>query len=363
MKKAFFFGIAALLALAVFSCGDIIPQAVSNVVGYTADGREIVELDLGAGINNARALHPTLAAAASDFYEVVFYDNASTSLYRTSWREGRTVRLRLPTGNYDSSPNYAYIFAGRYDDLMLLGVGTIANHYESTAPTVAVSGGTVTANTVKIDFLIEALTTNVTKVDTTSTFKTGKWAAGVFTANTVSDSNWQVETIKVSDEEIPVFMLPANNTGNDAAAFDITCTTTTLLENIVYAGAATYISKPYAWIDSIDDLPINLAGVTFLDTMTANAQVTLPIHLQITTSSNNSKGKGGLCLLGIEVPVYLKSNAAAVNGAVAKIWKLKGGLNNSLLDMGYLNTGMGGAVLIGSGNVLGGNGIEFDGKY
>ena len=351
MKKACLIGITARLALAVFSCGDFgIPQdegVKPVIVGYTADGRAIMEVELGVGLSdNARALHPVLAKAASDFYEVIFFDG--TGIYRASWREGRTARLRLPAADYFDSPNYAYIFGGRYEDKMLLGVGTIEKIDGAAVTTTA----NVTTTTTSIDFLLKALETDVTAVQTTSTFK---------------PAAWQVQTLLVNEELVPVFMLPANNSSSPAAAtFNITCANSDLLDQIVYTSSTKngkYISKPYAWIDSIDDLPIDLAGVTFTDTFTLNTKVTLPIGLSITTSPDNSKGKGGLCLLGIEIPVYLKTNATAANGQVAKTWYLKGGLNNSILDMGKVNTGMGGAVLIGSGNVLNGNGIEIGGHY
>jgi hypothetical protein len=354
MKKAFIFGIAAFFALAVFSCN--IPQdeiTTSNVVGYTDDGRAIVDLELGVGLSdNSRALHKVLAKAAADFYEVIFFDG--TDIYRTSWREGRTARLKLPAATYSGATNYAYIFAGRYEDMMLLGVGTIANHYEAGAPGTAVPGAVIGTNTVKVDFTVTALETDVNATQT-----------GVG-ASTFQPGTWSVQTIKVNDMNIPVFMFPANNTGDDTATFNITCATAGLLGQIVYSGdAPKYVTKPYAWPDSRDDLPIDLASVNFptdvTSTYTANDPVDFPIKLEIVTNPDDVvTGKGGLCLFGIEIPVLLKTNAPAANGsaAAAKTWYLKGGLNNILLDMGKAQTGMGGAILIGSGNVLNGNGVE-----
>jgi len=382
MKKAFFFGIAAVLALAVFSCDDFAaPQTekTSNIVGYTADGRAILELELGAGtVNKARALHPTLAAAAADFYEVIFYDDntqdwgtapatgPNAGYYRTSWREGKTARIRVPAGDYGyvapnpgsadpdeayGNPSYAYIFAGRYDDGMLLGVGRLTS-VDGAAVTV------ITASTNNADFTVNALTTDVNNT-ATSTFKV---------------PGLPVATIKVNNVEgIPVFMIPRSSTAaatfgfhfsDDGLGTPVSDDLKAELQSRIifdYANDASkkFTTKPYAWPDSVDDNPRDLdkTGLAFTGLPTAvNNPLPNPIGLTIATLADD-KGKGGLCLLGIDIPVILATDVPDDNDIPAKTWHFKGGLNNSLIDLGYENMGMGGAVVIGSGNVLSGSGI------
>ena len=339
MKKTIFLGIAAVFTLAIFSCGNFaIPEAAekkSNVVGYKDDGSPLVELSFGDQFK-FRALHETLAKAGSDFYEVIFFDGGD--VFRTSWREGKTARLRVTAGiDYNTGGNYAYIFAGRYDDGMLLGVG------ELTACNGTAGGTTVDIDTTRATFTISPLETDV-NATATSTFKT---TAGV------------VEEINLGQLKIPVFMLGPAAVA-EGATFDITCTNITanvLLDQIVYTGAAAgYTSRPYAWPESVDDNPIDLDGVT-ITVGALNAPVAFPIAMTIDTLPNDPKGKGGLCLLSISVPVYLVTDTAGVNGQTAKTWYLKGGLNNTLVDVGYADMGQGGSVVIGSGNVLSGSGI------
>ena len=346
MKKTLLLGIIALFALAIFSCDQFaIPQIPNNIVGYTADGRAIVELEInpaGAG----RALHATLAQAGSDFYEVLFYDEDGDEYYRTSWREGRTARIRLPLGNYSgatAADSWGYIFAGRAEDMMLLAVGRMTHVNE-------VVGTTITTASTSVSFTVNALQTNVNKYPTTPTPPVGE------TASTFQTTPFRVEEIKVGERDIPVFML--NAATSTPANFDITGPSTALLSQIIRQGDPTFPTKPYAWPGSTEDLPIALNSVALTTSGAVGAPVGFPFGVSITTLGNiNAGGKGGLCLLSFEFPVYLSSDEDSATGEAAKTWYLKGGLNNTILDIGHEYMGMGGSVLIGSGNVLGGSGL------
>ena len=335
MKKALLLGFAALFALAVFSCDSFgIPKTISNIVGYTDDGRAIVELDLNKDAE-ARGLHATLAKAGTDFYEVLFYDDVGGGFYRTSWREGKTAKIRLPLGDYDGTTSYGYIFAGRAEDMMLLGVGKVTD---------IDGGGTtteVTTTSTYVEFTVSALETDVKNDPINSTF---------------IPAVWNVVEIKVGDNDIPVFMLDANITTN--ATFDINCADTSLFNQIILQGPASFPTKPYVWMGSDGDLPIDLDTVTHIGGV-VDSPLPIPIDISILTfdNINANNTKGGLCLLTYSIPVYLSDNATATGGA-AKTWYLKGGLNNNILDEGYDLMGMGGAVLIGSGEVFSDSGLE-----
>ena len=333
MKKALLLGLAALFVLAVFSCDSFgIPKTANNIVGYTDDGRAIVELDLNPA-GGARALHATLAQAGTDFYEVLFYDG--TSYFRISWKEGRTARVRLPLGDYGAAPNFGYIFAGRAEDMMLLGVGLV------TAIDGSGTATEVDTDSTKIEFTVTALATDVNNT-ASSTFQTAPM---------------RVETIKVGERDIPVFMLPANAT--TSATINITGPSPLLFSQIIRQGNPTFPTKSYIWEE---EFPLDLDDVTYTGLGAIGSAVTLPIAIDIDTFADINPigigGFGGLSQLSFEFPVYLSNNAASVTGEAAKTWYLKGGLNNALIDTGSAYMGLGGAVLIGSGNVLGGNGLE-----
>ena len=380
MKKACLIVTIILLAVLMAGCENFSdqPETGSNVVGYTDDGRAIVELELGVGLgDDSRALHPTLAAAAADFYEVIFFDNTGGGkYYRKSWKEGQIARLPIPAGNYTGgttgTPSYAYIFAGRYDDMMLLGVGKLTKVNGSP-------GTTVDGTTTRVDFEVIALATDV-----------NDGSAPTFTSrpSTFAVTGGRIDSIIVNDvPAIPVFLVGKNlnstggpgGTDNRApATFGFTfknkdettpANAAELAGKIIYdltAAATTppkFTTKPYAWPNSVWDNPRDLdtrspEGLIFTGLPTAVNQVLPnPIGLKIATLDDDTKGKGGLCLLGIEVPVLLATNAAADNSEAARKWFFKGGLNNSLIDIGYDYLGMGGAVVIGSGNVMSGSGI------
>jgi len=364
MKKAFLIVTAVLLAVMLAGCNDIAKpeETLSNIVGYTDDGRAIVELELGVGLgDNTRAMHPILAAAAADYYEVVFFDNTGGKYYRTSWREGKIARLRIPTGNYNGTANYAYIFAGRYDDRMLLGVGKLT-HVDGAAGTAITSG---TGGTERVDFTVNALVTNVGNSLTLPS--TGDYSTSTFNV-TGADEGF----ITVNKAKVPVFLLGASSTANATFGFEFSDGTgglltgtnkTELQSRIIFDFANTtqkkFVTKPYAWPESIDDNPTDLlkTGLVFNGLpAAANGALPNPVSLTIATMPNDGKGKGGLCLLGIEIPVILANNTVA-DGIDPITWYFKGGLNNSLIDLGYDWMGMGGGVVIGSGNVLTGSGI------
>ncbi|MCL2139337.1 MAG: hypothetical protein FWH41_07380 [Treponema sp.] len=351
MKKTIFLGIAAVFTLAIFSCGNFaVPEAaekVSNVVGYTEDGRAIVELSFGTG-TNSRALHRLLSEAVADFYEVVFYDPVGPDVYRISWREGSVAKLRVPSGvNYSNSAGngYAYIFAGRESDYTLLGVGTIDDVYEGATPTI---GTTITANATRVDFEIVALETNVS--DDSSTLSPGPLGTGVSTFRTTP---FAPIVYKVNDVDIPIFAI--DETTPTPATFEVTIGGNTsaeraLLDCIIRAtGSLQGYSKAFLVEGSI---PItSLLTVTFPGISAIDAPLVFPFPIELTPDPVYG---AGLCTFYFEIPVYLYNDDTPTYGSEAVTWMFKGGLNNSILDMGYENRSAGGAILLSVGDALDG---------
>jgi hypothetical protein len=356
MKKACFLGIVVLMALTMVTCDNFTPPEVaekgSNVVGYTEDGRAIMELSFGTP-NSSRALHKDLSEAVADFYEVIFVDPAANAgageIYRTSWREGKVAKLRVPAGgNYNNIAAFAYIFAGRYSDKTLLGIGTIDELKNAAGTTIP--GTTITAAVVEVVFKIEALETDVNDT-ASSTFKT-----------TPNDP----VSIKIEERDIPVFQI--DDSANTPASFNVTLSggstfVTDYPDVIVVAGLPSGTSKGFLWAEA-NDVPItSLDDVVFPDFIGGTPAIdiddplTFPIDIELhpdIAGGGGSQAESGLCIFYIEVPVYLYDTGTAKYGDPAQIWKFRGGLNNSLLDTGYAKKSAGGAILLSVGSALDG---------
>ena len=366
MRKTFFFGLAVLLALAIVACDNFSEpaKAGSNVVGYTADGRAIVELDVSVGgSNGARALHETLAQAGVDYYEVIFVDHGNPgdpgtgglpsdpgyvapidprtgSISRLSWREGAVAKLRVVTDvDYDNSLDVAnltdkgsaYVFAGRYSDKTLLAVGKLI------APTL------ITDSMTSVTFEIQALETNITDDAATSTFQ----------QTPVTDFYAQ----KMPINEVDVTVYSIFDDAATSATFDITndLATDGLAKAIVVASTADAVKTlPFILTEEGAAPPAKLASVTITN-ITANNPVAFPLRLTITpTIPGGGKAKAGLTRIFIDLPVYLYNNSTQDKGTDAVTWYFRSGLNNKFLDTGYDNMSLGGAILIGIGDVFAG---------
>jgi len=377
MKKTYFAAIAVALAVLFAGCDGFVepPEAAGEAVGYTADGRAILELSLGSTERSARALHAMIAEAAADYYEVIFLENDTGDIYRTSWREGRVAKLRVPVGtDYDNTAaagsGYAYIFAGRYSDKTLLGVGRIDDVLEGANPT----GGTaITTNATRVNFIITALETDINPVVTlpiASSSAPDPDDYNTFKPSAVTiPATFGAEPITIDEKIIPVFMIDDVNATE--VTFDVKAASTPPSGAIKVAGATTGNSSPYAWSEG-------QATLTKLQTVTVgtgaagnpafavDAPLTLPIGLTLTPNLNgNPQADPGLCLVYFEIPVYLFDNGAATVGTAAETWYFKGGLNNKLLDIGHTAMGLGGAALVSVGDAFQGfgTGLEIGGNF
>ena len=379
MKKTYFAAIAVALAVLLAGCDGFLapPEAAGEapvIVGYTADGRAILELSLGSTESSARALHAMIAEAAADYYEVIFVENDTGDIYRTSWREGRVAKLRVPVGtDYDNSGDpdtgYAYLVAGRYSDKTLLGVGIIDDVLEGANPT---SGTTITAGATRVNFEITALETDINPVATlpiasTSAPNTGDY--NTFKPSTVTiPATFGAEPITIEEKIIPVFMIDDVNATE--VTFGVRAGSAPPSGAIKVAGAATGSSSPFAWSEG-------QATLTKLQTVTVgtgaagnpafatDAVLTLPIGLTLTPNLNGPQADPGLCLVYFEIPVYLYDDDTATVGTAAETWYFRGGLNNRLLDIGHTAMGLGGAALVSVGDAFQGfgTGLEIGGNF
>ena len=361
LRRACVFGIVMLLSLTIITCGFNAAENQPNIVGYTDDGRPIMELTINAGVS--RALTDVLARASVDFYEVVFFDG--TNYHRATWHRGQAGRLRVPAGatQYDVATN-AVLFAGIYDSKTLLAVGRLS-HINGAA----VSGATavIGADTTAVTFTLTSLVTNVSATGATSTFQiTGPtglpggasaWAtAGLGTLPTTTDSFGQT---------IPIFRIPSRNEyagygntptvsdGPVQAAFGIDTAAANInafLPGIIVTDLN--VVRTHLHDTNRPDGFVNVTGVinTTAGSLGANpvqsaapSALLTPINLLLTVSTTGNQN--GLCRIYLDIPVVAISTTAS-----GTTWFIRGGINNHQLDGGAAVNSLGGAILLGIGN-------------
>lgn len=159
MKKVIFAGFIVFLAVFLATCGDFSqPESQkAEIVGYTADGRPLVNLSIDTGGTN-RSLTDGLAKAGTNYIEVIFCDTAVSPIkyYRTSGYKGLTIKLAVPAGNYGSGN--AIMLAGRNNDKTLLATGVITATIEESAPLTPIPGAVINSDTISVTFTLTSLT-------------------------------------------------------------------------------------------------------------------------------------------------------------------------------------------------------------
>jgi len=355
MKKAFLVLAAVLLAVMFVGCDNTgIPETTaSNIVGYTEDGGTIIELEIGVGLGeNSRALATTLAKAGVDFYEVVFVDNGSAAAptraggtYRTSWKEGKVAKINVPTGtagvNYNNTATgdnlgSAYILAGRASDKTLLAVGTIS------------SATTITSATSSVTFTLEPFKTDIAHA-----------TAPTLTASTGTITLADTNTVLINEQPAPVFLI--SNTTATALAYNLDtppASLSAIMVDTTYTAANSLTFLPF--LDDGDIQPADKATVA-LSGLTASTGGATPVHnpltfpLTITITPTVATPPTGLAKIYFSIPVYLVNKETSTTATGITInpveWYFKGGLKNTLIDMGPTNLSQGGAILIGFGDI------------
>ena len=357
MKKLGFALIAVLFALSLVTCGVFIPsETVEN---------EVLDDGLGSlqpgeffiGVSRAqqgRALTEALARAGADYFEVVFADVTNPLapvIERAAFSEGSVVRMRAPVYGqvYNNAGNFkAYVFAGRNQSKILLGIGMID---EVTGPDNPAGDQAIKATTTSVLFRLEALITNI-NITASSTFSITATGVSILSVPVIGQNY-----------NVPVFLVP-KATANMPTSFKFNLTnhhgfTVNLFQAVLWAGAASSIITTRETV--MDGYELQLAKVTAgpvavaitgSNSATALIDVTFPI-----TSPN----KDGLGLMYIDIPVYLLDGPSGVS-PTAVTWRLRGGLNNAIPDAGPLHNlgdgSLGGSVLIGVGSVFSGAGFE-----
>jgi len=379
MMRKVYFAITALLALAVFSC-DFIPNApASEPVTYTEDGRELVTLTIGVP-NKSKALTAALAQAGTNFYEVAFTDG--TNIYRHSWDWTQTGKIQVPTNINYAGADKAVLFAGRYSDMTLLAIGRITGITTDGASTTVNYAGTpdatVTLTTTSVTFTLAPLLTNVNgneseaAVVNSSFLITGPAAVVSPPApapvqsyiTTIVYASKKLPTAKLTSggtKNIPIFLIPAANTGASATfGLSVGNTLATAVDfddyNIgtkVLAGSkirfAGVSSTSPSTLANFAPVLLNSTTTVFGAGLATGSALPASIPMTLIAADPNAIG---LCTIAIEVPVAALDATASTSPLT---WYVRGGLQNARFDEGPTATpvanAQGGAILIGVGNL------------
>jgi hypothetical protein len=318
----------------------------------TEDGRTLVGLNIGfKGIG--RSLTDSIALVAAEQYEVAFYfdDTANTqanaNVYRTTWADGQRGTLWVETDNagagvdYGAAPNGAILFAG-YSNGTLLAVGELTAVDGTTSKTITDASRTVT-------FALTPLHNDIYAAATDPSDSTFKITGGA----PLTSSLTAFETVTIDGWNYPVYELPTNG-----AAITATYAVENLpASGIVLAAAPKVIPKLIEVPEYYKAMDVrgSFTGLTYSGTSPGTslpAPVTgvTTFNLGLITQSNE-----GLIKLCFEIPI----NAWSIDDGYNKNtlltdvkpgrWFIRGGISNTILDMGVSRDSEGGAVLIGVG--------------
>jgi len=348
MKKLFLVLFAVVLALSLVTCDVFAPPPVAenDVLDDGLGPLQPGEFFIGVQRPSGRALTAPLARAGADYFEVVFHDKALNLFERVAFTEGSVVRMRAPTYDeeYDNIGNYvAYVFAGRNESKMLLGIGMIYS-------VDGVVGETeITADTTDVIFKLEALTTDIHANNTTSTFTIGGGGVSVIDEPVVGQTF-----------NVPVFIVP-NNRNDLTGSFKFKITnnhsfSVNLFDSILWTAGGTVTTREAIFESKETQLSsVTASNVAVAITGSNPTAAEIDVTFDIV-----SPAKDGLGILYIDIPVCLLDPPGPSSPA-AVTWRLRGGLNNAMIDVGpthnYGDGSLGGAVFIGIGNVFSGSGF------
>ena len=374
MKKTHLIGIAALLALAMFSCSlnPVDEPANASNVWVSPDGSRVTIAINGHSLprelqGTSRALNRPLAIAAHNYFEVVFATGAiGAEVYAdASWRLGEPANVvgivhgvdygyddddwNTGTGAWESTTKgRAILFAGTENDRTLLAVGFLT---EVDAPTGG--GTTITADTRTVTFRLSALTGGAGLPGGASTFS--------ITAESLEP---KIQTVLALDHDrkFPLFRAKESGTSSPVtvtATYTITTTGTAMLDyarKIFVDGSATLIPRYPSFVSN--GVIYNLLYGEYegiLNPVITNNAATGMFEPEIAMSFT-SPVKSSLDSITFQIPV--KAISADYDG---RPWFIRPGFgpNRFLLDEG--EGGIGGALLLGFGAAQGDNIIVIPG--
>ena len=376
MKKTFFAAAAVALAVLFAACnGFTAPDAAEPaIVGYTEDGRAIMELTLTTGGEGARSLISDEAKNYSTYYEVVFrvYANGSSpaatyaldSYRRLSWRGSDTARIRLPAVNYDGSEGDAVLFVGD-NNKTLLALGKIRDVSNTIGgvTTIDLGSSLVTKNTTAITFSLAPLKAEIDigedLCDTSLLSATAAYTASPFkiTGGQLPAPLQTFFPAGVTYQTVPIPVFEVGTMGTAVTATPVTASYTITVDgssslNDAWTAFTGLIrvkdtgrvrSSPVRMDDGLNPVALAASSITG---PAAGANFTGQINFSFTPQAD----KSGLCQISFEIPV-MAIDAAATKSP--ETWYIRGGIYNGDLDDGSLNPsegGIGGSIVLGIGD-------------
>jgi len=364
---------AAVLVATVVSCGELFapdlteqgranaapavtPITMSFNVVEASGGT--VTLEYAPPVRASRALSLPLAKAATDFYEVVFHDGSGTGeLYRRNFRDGQTIRMTVPDGNYNNvaGSNFAYMFAGRNDGKTLLAVGKIRHvlYKDDTYDDGTPGDFAIDDNAKIVTFELEPLETDLTGRHNNG-YSFESWDnsnASHPPENYAYVQGKSVLSAKVNGQNVPVFTIPENKVTN----------------GFIYVWSS-YPNAVKAWPVGSNYKFFDTSGFFEQGVKAPMAKVTVDFQSSVDYENNpeayegtaallfpitmDAEDKDGLAVFTYEIPVYNYSDAASESGGPAATqWFVRGGLSNNLYDLGPANDSQGGKIVLGIGDL------------
>jgi len=313
------------------------------------EGFVTIYLDGSAPVSASRAVNRTIAMMSADYFEVTFLynDNGSPISARGDWKIGesagvsgvyRTVsgvdygNISLP-GNGEGS---AILFAGK-SDKTLLAVGKLYG-VDGAAGTV------ITSDTKSVTFILYALEAGVADSAANSSFLT---AAGDHQYNyqTVNASNTRILPMDIGGKNFPLFRLEHGQIVYSEYNFELHSGEFNDFSGIRIAAAGIVETRQPRY--TLPDGNIQTKSTIILDnntvvTLTNNntGQFNKTVEFTLNTSTTVN---GSIFSFVFSIPVYALTDGSR--------WFIRPGYAANQYDLDDGTSGMGGAILIGTGYI------------
>ena len=344
MKKACFFAMAMVAALALLTC-DFGPVGEEPV--FSAKGQRLLPIKIGL---NSRALTDDIAKTYVNYFEVAF--KSGDEYFRIAWRSGDEARIYVPAGDYASydptgigtPAKAAIMFAGRMvgSKRVLLAVGSLTG--TDAGPSVTV----INNATKSVTFSLRPIETDLDAPGTIT-------VSPAFTPGTPPRA--AIEYIGNNPGGItrryPVVSMDENK--QQSITYKITDSTAIPeVVGIILAGQGSYTTEAVlapnpeiapGWTIGTNPVPITKGSTDPLNSTTGNGTgspttfedieitageaFTGKFDIKITTPDSF-----GLSAISFEIPVCALNHTASFPNT----WYISGGMRNSEYDTGLMIT-------------------------
>ena len=309
--------IALFVMLALVSCDNMAAGAGGGggKAGYTADGRELVELKINiSGTEGiSRSINATNAVEA-DFVEVVFKNG--TDYFRTDARytNGMEIGIRVTAGTYDKDS--AVILIGKKDGTTykLLAIATPAGSVTLPVPS---------GQTNKLSFTVTSLVANLNANAATPAFVINTTTGAISTSPFVTPTDKTKQGLFDDTDSTSVCFQVPKNIASITASLTITGFSDVVKDVLVVTDNAgtplTAAATPELKFNSNGDATTITPTITTATTGFSNTDKAY--NFNFTFGTPNAEGK---YIITFDIPVVAFSNASG-SGSESHIWHIRGG--------------------------------------